>query len=194
MDLFKIRSMPQKNNVKQLLFIIAIATAIAAVAYVAFFLYIRAKNKNISTLTNEVELIVQKEIRLRSIERLINDTKEERAALDTYFVGADAVVAFIETIEALGRETETAIEIASVSVDNIGESEEEIAELLRLSLKTEGTWQNFFHLLLLVEALPLNIVVTQTNINTVSLQQSEDEEIAEKRWEGTLSVVVVKRK
>lgn len=183
-------------NIKKLLIIMAVANLVVLVAYSAFFLHIRAKNKAISTFSNEVDLVVQKEIRLRSIQSLIKDTEADRAQLENYFVGGeDAVVGFIETIEELAVLTETALEITSVSVDNIGDDGSSIGELLRLNVRAEGQWKNVFHLFSLIELLPLKVTITRASFEGFFVEGAEGAEGAEpsaQSWEGTFGLTVVK--
>lgn len=185
--------MLQLNKTKKLLLIVSALTIAVLVLYIVFFLQIREKNKNISLLKNEADLVIQKEGRLRSIQQLISDTKDEREKLSTYFVGKDGAVEFIEKIESLEADTGAVIDITSVSVDDIGDVVNEDAELLRLLFKAEGSWQSIYQLLSLIESLPFNVSVTQANLEGQFVLGEEDE-IIDTLWSGNFAIVVAKLK
>lgn len=182
-------------NTKKMLIIASIVTLVILSVYIAFFLYVGSKNKSISILSNEVDFVVQKEIRLRSIQSLIKNTEEERKKLNLYFVKQDTIVDFIETIEELAVFSGVTIEIASVSVDDIGGDESEVGELLRLNFEVIGTWQDLFYLLAFIESLPFEITLNQVNFHTISgPQEEEEEEEPAQLWTGAFGLTVVKIK
>ena len=184
--------MVREQNIKRILLIMGISTLLALFVYVGFFFHIRVKNRETSVAINEVDLIVQKEIRLRSIQNFIKDTEVERTQLNEYFVGKDAVVDFIEIIEDLSALSGTIMEITSVSVDDI-EGGSSAGELLRLNFEIFGVWRDAFHLLTLVESLPLEVTITQASFKQVSVQR-EDTKEPERSWKGTFGLTVVKLK
>ena len=184
--------MLKEQNIKRILLIMGTSTLLALFVYAGFFLHIGVKNRAISLVVNEVDLIIQKEIRLRSIQNFIRDTQADRIQLNKYFVGKDAVVDFIETIEDLSALSGTTMEITSVSVDAI-ESGSLAGELLRLNFKVFGVWRDVFYLLTLIESLPLEVTITQANFKQVSTQK-EDTKEPEQPWSGTFGLTVVKLK
>jgi len=185
--------MATEHNIKRLFVIMSISTLIVFLVYSFFFLHIRAKNRTLSVFINEVDLILQKETRLRSIQTLIKDIKLDMVQLDTYFVRQDAVD-FIETIEELAAFSGTELEITSVSIDDIKDTESTVGELLRLNLEAAGVWQDIFHLLTLIESLPFKVTVTQANLEHVFTRQQEDEETPLSSWKGSFGVTAVKLK
>ena len=180
----------------RLLLLVALLTAFSLAAYVFFFLRIAEKNRMVSLLANDVDLITQKESKLRSIQSLVKDTEEERALLDDYFVSEEGVVGFIETIESFGAVAGTEIEVTSVEKGPLDasakEAEPQVFELLRIGFKTSGSWRGVMHVLALLETLPYRVSITRATVEAVAAVDEEEPPA----WNGffTVTVVIAKMK
>ena len=65
-----------------------------------------------------MDIVLPKEIKLRSIKDLIKDTLKERAELDLHFVADDEMINFIEMIENIGINSGIKVEITNVSISS----------------------------------------------------------------------------
>lgn len=171
--------------------IFTIILTIAAIAfYVLFFGNIKEKNENISLIKNEVNIAVQKEINLRSVKDLIKETKEDRLKLDTYFIADDKVVDFIENLEQLSKYAGVDIEVVSVDVSQ--DVKKNMSESLDLDFKVSGKWRDIFHLLTLIENMPLKIKILKTNLKVVYSDGVNKKSSGV--WEGFFSISTIKLK
>jgi hypothetical protein len=163
----------------KLLFFSVLFAAAGFCLYGIFFSYIGDKNREFSAATFLIESAEENELKLRSLKTTINETKEQREQLDTYFIREDAVVDFIETVEELGRVTGTELSVSSVELEP---STEEYPSTLRISVDTRGTWKNQYQLLLLLETLPYHI-----NLTGVRLQETPGPVV---EWKGSYTIEV----
>lgn len=137
------------------------------------FAHIRSENEKIAEQKNVIDTTLNQQQRVLSMQALAQDTEEDRALLDSYFVGSEDVVSFLETLESLGDITGASVDISSVNIDSgivlTDEQKsrqsrgEEIqlppvtAENLQIRMRAEGTWEEVVHVLALLEALPFYI-------------------------------------
>ncbi|MFQ5661916.1 MAG: type 4a pilus biogenesis protein PilO [Candidatus Paceibacteria bacterium] len=188
--------MEYSSKTKQILLTVIVLVIVAFIAYVIFFLNIKEKNNSISLLTNEVDSVLQKEIKLRSVKQIIKDTKDDRVKLDSYFVADDEIINFIEMIETLGVNSGAEVEVINVSVDTENEkvvNKNKISELLNINFKTEGSFVEMFHFLSMLEKLPFKIEISQVNFNKVSNEIIGADKSLEP-WKGYFNITAVKLK
>ena len=184
--------MEHSSKTKQILMGTIVLVIAVFVLYIMLFLNLKEKNNNISVLTNEVDTVLQKEIKLRSVKYLIKDTEDERADLDSHFVIDDEVINFIEIIENLGMDSGAKIEVTNVSVSSTNKEAADqinISELLYLDFKIEGRFAQMFHFLSILEKLPFKIDILRVNFGRIP---NEDGKI--KSWNGFFSITAVKLK
>lgn len=184
--------MKHSSKTKQIFLATIILVIVVSVAYIILLLKLKEKNNNVFALTNEVDVVLQKEIKLRSVKSLIKDTAKEREELDSRFVADDNIVNFIEIIEDLGADSGAEVEIISVSVSDINKeitNKSDIGEFLNLDFKIEGRFAQVFHFLSMLEKLPFNIDILRANLEKISNETKNADS-----WNGFFSIAVVKLK
>ena len=67
--------MNQFKKTKQIFALVTVLLVVSIVMYVIFFINIKEKNKNISSIVSEIDLVVKKEVRLKSVKNLIKETE-----------------------------------------------------------------------------------------------------------------------
>ena len=165
---------------------IMVATVLAV--YVFLFLDIRDKNREVFLILNEADIEAREDLRLRSIQDVVNDTEEQRGQLNVYFVDDDKIVEFIETIEELGSFTGAEVEVTAVNIEEkVGESGEN-DEFLQLTFSAKGDWDEVFYLFSLVELLPYKIEVRRASFESSSSKGKLGV------WSGTFNISVAKTK
>jgi hypothetical protein len=184
--------MRYSRGTKKLLIFYAIIIIAALVFYTILFISIREKTIAVSLLSNEIDVVMQREAKLSSIKALVKDTDTERRMLNLYIVGSDEEIGLIEMIEALGNDTGAAIEIISVGIEPLlsNSIESDTAELLRLNFTASGSWKSVFHMLALIESIPFNVTVTQVNLE----READHDKNKSNSWTGSFSIAVVKHK
>jgi hypothetical protein len=147
---------------------------------------INGRNNEALSLKEELDFEIIKEERLRSVKEIVVDVAPQRDEIDSYFVGKDSIVSFIKIVEDLGNLSGVSLEIDSVGVSGleIGDGvNSEILEQLNLDFTTQGSWQNTFHLIALLESLPYKV-----SFEELSLEEKVDS------WNGVFGLKVVKFK
>ena len=173
------------KTIRLLIFALLFAL-IATLLYFVILMEITKGNEFILELRSNLKLEVIKEQRFLSVKNLVRNIKDERKELDGYFVSDESIVAFLGAVEGLGIKTGAIVEINTVDVEEIDE-EDSISELLRVSIDVRGNWSSVFHVLSLLEAMPLPISVKDVQL---SVREGEEEQI----WNGSYEVVVDKLK
>lgn len=167
--------------------IVSVVTACISVAALGFLVdRIFRVNRAIGELSQSIEAESQRDSQLRSLQTLLQDLGAEEAALNRRFIDPEGVVTFIELLEDLAVDAQGTVEVVSVGI----EPEEDASphEWLRMALRFDGTWQELFHFVVLLESAPYAVKLDQ-----VSLSQSEDEETAGV-WEGAFVIRAAKLK
>ncbi len=140
--------------------LVAVVCAIASVVGVVFFTYhIFQKEAELYKIGEEISRAQQNEDAGFAMKKLLLDTADKRAKIDSYFVGADTVVSFIESVEALSVVTKTKVSVNNVAVDK--GSDESLFESLTLTATARGTFQDLYWLLTLIEQMPYQLAITR---------------------------------
>lgn len=177
-------------RLKTLQFIVfsAIIALAALAVYMFILLDIRDKNRSVSLILNEADIEALQDLRLRSIQKIVKDTEEQRGQINIYFVGDDEIVKFIETVELLGVLADADVEINSVNIEERRREEgEENDEFLQLTFSATGEWNEVFYFFSLVELLPYNIEVKRASFESGSKEKSGI-------WNGSFGITVAKSK
>lgn len=182
--------MKQFKTTKQILAFTIILAIASIVFYVLFFNNIKEKNNMISTIINDVDTAVQKEVKLKSVKDIIKDTTDGREKIDTYFINDDEIIGFIGEVEKIGRDIGVDVEIISVSISDSKLQQDNISELLDLDLKAEGQWSRIFHFLALIEKMPFKINIS--TINLEAIYESDNKKDSSGIWKGFFSINAIK--
>jgi len=170
--------------------------------YGLLFWEIRTKGQEISSLRVEADTDVKKDGTLRAAKASLVKNKELIERMDSYFISRDGVVAFIEELEKLGKDTGVLLSIGSVSAENDSKMKDDFKETLRIRLEASGPWANLFYFLSILESLPYRAQVDQM---TVSLLGASDKlsfgselgprlQGKEEIWKGTFELTILKLK
>ena len=169
------------SSTAKLVIVVFLATTAALSGYIGLLLYIKGANQDVAELRSVIDQQLYIETQLKSIESILEDTKKDRERLNSYFVGQNDVVAFIEKIESLGAFSSTAVEILTVDIAQGGS---EAYQFLTLKLSTKGSWDATTHFVSLLETLPNFIVIRQANLG--SKLKGEERGV----WDGVYAIDV----
>jgi len=179
--------MKPNSKSRNMLIVAAVLNAIVFGIFLFTFFTIKAKNERISSLTNETEQYLERDTMLRSIQGVLADTKDDLSLINSYFVSQDGAVDFIETVESVGRQSGIAVSIGSVSVQGGEEESQSVGEMLKLGVKTEGSWKNSIYFLELVESIPFKTHLEKASFLTKKGDRSGV-------WKGEVEFSVFKLK
>jgi hypothetical protein len=186
--------------------IISIVLAVAAfIIYGFLFLNIKAKNEQISSLANDAQDLHSKDDVLKATKTILDQNKDLISQLDSYFIPADGVVGFISLLEGVGKYSGVDMTINSVGTEADTKAKDDIKEILRLHIETDGSWKNTFYFLSVLENLPYRIDVEQVSLgltgatdkvlfDTKSDKAQTRQQGKDERWHGSYDVTVVKLK
>lgn len=188
--------MVRLSKTKKLFIVFTVLVLFALALYIFLFLHIAKEGRTISALKNDISVTTEKEGKLRSVQAVLRETEDERARLDDYFIAKDGVVSFIELIEAFGGISGAVIDVSTVDVgplvskaDTTAKDTDSFAELILLSFKVNGIWQEVLHTFALLESLPYKISITSVTLRTIPVPEEEPQ-----KWQADVTLTVVKKK
>lgn len=157
------------NKTRQILILVLIIDLAFVGAYGFLFYLIKAKSEEASALSQDLEAKRATEDEISILRHTVNETKDDRAKLESYFVRADNIDAFIEFLKSLGKDAGIDITLSGLT-ETKGSS-------LTIDLRAQGTFENLFYFMKLAENVPYRI-----NLKRVSLVSSGPKE---QKNEGT---------
>jgi len=158
-------------------------------AYYFLFRVINQTNDATALALNSLSFETSRQAKSFNTQRLLDSTKEQRAAIETYSLPKEGIVGFIGQLETAAREIGLDLEISSVDVPS---SKGSYLESLSLEIKIDGSWNNVFYFISLLENLPLKIDFQQVNLGKQDAKDSQDKETSS--WEGIIHITVSKFK
>lgn len=158
--------------------------------YVFLYLHIQSERVNTSIIQKEIALIQEQNEQFRNLSGVVEDIDVNREKLISFFVDNDKIVDFLETIESLGE-----ISGAEVKVKTINEikKNEQIPAQLRLNVTADGSWNNVYYFMVLLESLPLKLTFDQVQIRKAHIRNDTSEETSiDEEWLGVFNFRVLK--
>jgi hypothetical protein len=105
--------------------------------------------------------------REQNFVELYQSTSEKWLRLSNFFIPADKVVTFIESLEALGPQSGSKLTLSAIDADNLESAVPGTQGKVHARLSSTGSWSSVMRLLSLAEVLPYKIT-----IGNVSLQSA----------------------
>ena len=160
--------------------ITAITVLLGGVTLLVGTLYfISAKEKELQAFVHTYATEKAEAAELRSLINLVDETRNERAELVTYFLTDNTVVDFLSLIETVAAEQGVVFEASSLEQQNMGESD--VFAQLVLTVDIGGSFTSVVTMLEIFESLPYQVVVER-----VELSRPERPEVA--YWQGTYTI------
>lgn len=120
---------------------------------------------------------------IKNLEESLEVLTEENKKTSSVFLKENNVVSFIETVENLGRSSNVKLDISSI---NFNPTQGEEIKSFRLNINTEGSFQNIFYFISLLEKVSYSIL-----FNKVSLQKIDNENNDEILWKSGIDFSVL---
>lgn len=173
-----------------------------------FFMEIKNINTRTSLSMNDVEMYKKEQESLAG-RNGIAEIASLVEKVNSYFVGKDGVVGFIENIESEARSEGLVLLIRSVGTENFGGASDEESvgatkEVMRLKLEARGSWQGNMEFISFLEHLPYKV-----SFESVGISRSLDGEnaggssatagsgtvvTASPEWRSRIELTVLKQK
>lgn len=151
----------KNNRSKIFLLVLVIVLAVAVGAYVWFWRLLNAVSDESSYLRGDIELQLKKNETSGALEQLVNDTETERRQIDSYFVGADQTVDFVEYLESLANITGVNFKIISLSVEQV---KDDFKDQIILRGEALGSWSALMNFIALLETAPYRLNLADLTI------------------------------
>lgn len=177
-----------KHSTHAYLTIIILLAVVILGAYIVFFHFLNKEIRVAAESESRILLLQAKDEDVSAQKKLIDETKEKVSKLSSYFVFEEGAPGFLETIENLDTVAGTETVIASVQVKEPAK-EGDKAELY-IMFDAEGTFEQVYHLLTLVETLPYEIRIENTSLARIA-KPSDTDVVSVPLWRLSLSFSVV---
>ena len=167
------------------------------IAALFLFVTIRTKNRSISSKQNSIESILKADDQLVVLQSSLEETKKDRAKLETFLVDKETIATFLEYIEALGKTAGVKASVASLSEDTRFPVSGSEVPVLRLVLNASGSWQAVYRYLNLLQNLPYREEISSVTLrNETGATYGADGKVIDAKknhtWNGTFELAILK--
>ncbi len=154
---------------------------VTIVAYVLLFARIGSLRERLVLVKAELVVLDKISENRQVITTLIQDTSKKREELLGYFVSTEAPTPFLELIENAAKDTGILLEVEQLSTnDKKNSSNDDIFKKnVKVVLSVDGGWQEFYHLVSLLELFPYTNTITNT---VFTMNKKEDAGL----WSGQI--------
>lgn len=137
-----------------------LALLVADVALVIFSLYglfnLRSGNlAEVDRLNSELISLRGARATSASVNRLLQETKDDRSRLDLYFITRETAANFVEEMEGIARRSGVTLKLSSL--DAVKDKQPGAGSRLKLNLRVEGDFPKIFHFLKILESMPYRL-------------------------------------
>ena len=150
--------MNQSHTKIPLFFIALVCGLVAIVIFLYFVFVIEKKSASVASASDELTQLEETRNARLTLKKTLFTTEGERDTLSSYFVDSTNVVQFIETIESFATPTATRLEITNVDVAKEKKT-------LSLSILATGQFQNVYHLVRMLETMPVEISFSRLSLS-----------------------------
>ncbi len=166
-----------KSNLPKIwLLVLAAAVVVAVAVDVWFWCLVSVANSETAYLRGDIELQMKRNENAGNLEKLANDTDVARRQIDSYFVGVDQTVVFVEYLESLARVAGIDFAITSLGVEPL---ENDFKDQIVLRGELAGSWSGIMNFALLLETAPYRLNLADVVVNN---------DKAEKTWKAVILI------
>jgi len=164
-------------------------TLVLIFAYGFAFWYVKTKIEDSTYALSSAQIAYEQKDKIQAALNSMEELQPEIEKIDSYFVGADNVVDFINLLEQKAGEQDVSIETKDVSIEK--EVDAVYGEVLGVQSTVSGSWNDVMQYINLVENLPYNIWISSVNVSLEGDDQVESE-VPVYVWEVDLALKVLK--
>lgn len=152
------------SSTKKITIILAICVFVVMSALYGFFWMIRSNMTKTIDFQNKIEEQRVAEETAREFKASIEEIGPEIQRLTARIVEVEGYVEFIEMIESQARSLGISIEVVSAAEGK--HSSPEQFSILKLNLRTQGSWKETYTFLGMIETLPYKVTLNTFTINS----------------------------
>lgn len=169
-----------------LVFFALCSVVAASFGYVLIYKQTAAQAGHSATALLDVENETKQKQHEQELIGIHEETKTEREKLSSFFIAEDSAVDFIERIEKIGTDSQTDLELSSITSDE---------SHIRAKVGVSGTWSGVMNALMLMENMPLSIVLSDVRLDTSGDLESKDKKAPKGHmWHLSLSIEALTKK
>lgn len=175
------------NSRHYTLILFALCSIVAAsLGYVLVYRQVVIRAENSASVALEASNENLKKQHEQDLVGMHSATTDERIKLASFFVPEDSPVEFLEKIEKIGTDSQTDLEISSITTDEAG---------IRAKVELQGTWSGIMNSLMLLENMQLGISLNDIRLDTSGDLASQDKKLTKVHvWRLTMNIEALTRK
>ncbi len=153
--------------------------------YWRVYVAVRAIGQNNAALTAETATLEDQASKAGELKKSLATVQERQPVLASYFIDANDIVPFLETIEGYGRTTDVAVKFTMFTFKNSPDK-------LVVTLSAEGAFANLYHFMALLEAAPYQLNISSVNVMELGsvAQDPKLKVVPVRTWQALISVDV----
>lgn len=145
------------------------AISIALVGGVGYLVHQKSSALTLATserLAQELEYT-----ELSAIAKMVENTKEDREALEKYVLDDSKVIGFLSSLESVGKNM--GLSVNTTNVDTAEDGKDALFEQLKLQLTARGRKSDLQSYVAYLEGLPYQVTINQLNLSQSSAGTGE---------------------
>ncbi len=186
------------NHRHYILLIVAfIVFLISAASYLLLYREVVSQARQSSQILAEVTLESNKKLHERELTATYADTLSDRTRVTSFVVSEDKIVPFIESIEKIGTDSGTDLEISAIGTEKSTTQDAGFGHIAA-HIDVKGSWTNVMRALLLIENMPYSAVINNVRlvasdaIQTVEVKKGTSQKI--RQWGLSLDIRILTSK
>ncbi len=183
-----------KKKLHQQMIFAMVCVLLSAGALLLLLWSVRHTQASIGTLTGTLVASSTHQTSETLLQRRVEETKQQRADVDAYFVDVSALVPFLEQIEDLARIAGVSSKVVAVSEETRplsdvqgGKGKNATYGVISVTVSFKGAWAQAYRFLSLVEHIPY-----VSRIERAELSQVEETAQQSAGWSGLVVFTVAK--
>jgi hypothetical protein len=180
----------KQTNASKLLVVTILLNCVVLGVYVYLF--------TLLSDTKERSLLIEKDISVE--QKKVDEMEASRAALegfteyrnkiDSHLVARDGIVTFVEMMEKISRDAQTAIIVDDLKPEEVGVKALPRLENVRATLTVRGSWAQVMRFASLLEVSAYHVFISGVSVDT----DGSDEKGTGPTWRASFNVLVPKLK
>lgn len=182
-----------KSSTKFIAIICTVIILLALAGWYWMFTIVRSNVEQANTLKSEAENKANLDSQNRALRKLLTSATDTVAHLQNRVIGSDDAVVYINQIENLAAQSGTGIIVNSVDIDQKASAPAGY-EYLHLILSIQGTWQNVYTFISMIENLPYRVTINSVDMSQESFSDPAKKGKVESQWSGHIDFNTLKQK
>lgn len=184
------------KTLKRILIVLIVLILVIFASYYFVYREVRFRDETYQTLLRDLSFQDTKQQYLISTQKTIEGLVLDINHINDSVVSKEGEVEFIETLEAVAKESGLSIELDSLALNNDPNLVPQFVDVLKIKAKTRGSWEGNYLFLSRLEALPLKLKIDNLGLsNTLADVVLTNKKVVKSSvWQGVFEISVLKYK